>query len=335
MTVVATITAGDVVEILAGCDYAVMAGATGAQNLRVVNRVGGDEGAGVVAVLAHICRTDVVAALANGIDTVVAADAIIDYAHMIEVCRTPRDRRMAVIAGVATGHMCRVLAGRDRAVVAAVACADDLRVINGEHGCEYVRRVTVLAYVARGNMRNALTRSIDTVMTVDAVPRDVQVIEVRWQPTRGCMAIVASIAAGDMSQVLPGCSDAVMATCTGTNHLCVVNGIGGRKDVGIVAILTNVAGLDMSEVLAGSVDTVVAVDAVIRDTGVVEVGRQPANGRMAIVAIVAALDVTEILPGRRQAIMAGATIAQHLRVIDREGGRPNVGGVAVLAHIRR
>ena len=52
MTVVATITAGDVVEILAGCDYAVMAGATGAQNLRVVDGIGGHECICIVTIIA-------------------------------------------------------------------------------------------------------------------------------------------------------------------------------------------------------------------------------------------------------------------------------------------
>ena len=214
MTVVATITAGDVVEILAGCDYAVMAGATGAQNLRVVDGIGGHECICIVTILAHVGCADVGRAFTNRIDTVMAARAIVDDPGMIKIGRPPRNCCVAVIAGVAAGDMCRVLAGRNRPVMAGVACANDLRVIDSEYRRENICRMTVFANIAGRDVRDVLTRRIDSVMAVDAVTRDIQVIEIGGQPASGCVAIVAGIAARHMSQVLPGSGDAIVACRT-------------------------------------------------------------------------------------------------------------------------
>ena len=115
----------------------------------------------------------------------------------------------------------------------------------------------------------------------------------------------------------------------------MIDGIGGRKDIGIVAILTHVAGLNVCKVLARSVNSVVTIDAIVRDIGVIEIGWQPADSGVAIIAVVAALDVILVLAGRRRAVMAGAASAQHLCVIDGKAWRPNVRGMAVLAHICR
>ena len=191
-----------------------MAGTAGSQDLRVVNRVGGDERIGIVAILADIRRTDVRAALANGIDAVMAAGTIIDNTRVIEVRRPPRNCCVAVIAGVAAGDMCRVLAGRNRPVMAGVACANDLRVIDSEYRRENICRMTVFANIAGRDVRDVLTRRIDSVMAVDAVTRDIQVIEIGGQPASGCVAIVTGIAARHMSQVLPGSGDAIVACRT-------------------------------------------------------------------------------------------------------------------------
>jgi len=79
----------------------------------------------------------------------------------------------------------------------------------------------------------------------------------------------------------------------------------------------------------------VTIDSIGRDIGVIEIGWQPADSGVAIVAVVAALDVILVLAGRRRAVMAGAASAQHLCVIDGKAWRPNVRGMAVLAHICR
>ena len=67
--------------------------------------------------------------LACGIGAVVAADAVAEDIHMIEVCRYPADGRVTVIAGVTTRNMCLVLACRVYAVVASDAIANNAAVI--------------------------------------------------------------------------------------------------------------------------------------------------------------------------------------------------------------
>ena len=62
-----------------------------------------------------------------------AVDAVCCDVDVIEICRQPCDRRMAVVTAIAAGDMGRVLAGSDNAIVAGVAGADDLCVIYREH----------------------------------------------------------------------------------------------------------------------------------------------------------------------------------------------------------
>jgi hypothetical protein len=65
VAVVAIIAARDVVLIFAGCRHAIMAGAAGAQHLRMVNRVGRHKRIGIVTVFAHIRCTDMRPTLAD------------------------------------------------------------------------------------------------------------------------------------------------------------------------------------------------------------------------------------------------------------------------------
>ena len=206
----------------------------------MVNRVGGDERIGIVAILADIRRTDVRAALANGIDAVMAAGTIIDNTRVIEVRRPPRNCCVAVIAGVAAGDMCRVLAGRNRPVMAGVACANDLRVIDSEYRRENICRMTVFANIAGRDVRDVLTRRIDSVMAVDAVTRDIQVIEIGGQPADSGVAIVAVVAALDVILVLAGRRRAVMAGAASAQHLCVIDGKAWRPNVRGMAVLAHI-----------------------------------------------------------------------------------------------
>ena len=65
--------------------YAIVAGTTGAKNLRVVNREGWCPDIGVVAVLADICCQYVCRVLAGRFDTVMAAGAVASDSDVIEV----------------------------------------------------------------------------------------------------------------------------------------------------------------------------------------------------------------------------------------------------------
>jgi hypothetical protein len=265
----------------------------------------------------------------------VATEAIAGDARVVKIRRSPRNRRVAVVAGVATRNVCRVLTGRYDAVVAAVAGSNDLGVIHREDRCEDVRRVAVLADVAGLDMCKILARGIHTVVAVDAIAGDVQVIEIGRQPTTGGMAVVAGVAAIDVIQGLAGCGHTIVATRTGADDLCVIDGIGRCEYIGIVAILAHVAGLNVRRVFADRIDSIMAVEAIIGDVRMIEVCRQPANRGMTIVAVVSTLNMGLVLPGRRCAIVTGAAGTQHLGVVDSESRCPNVWCVAVLAHIRR
>ena len=147
------------------------------------------------------------------------------------------------------------------------------------------------------------------------------------------MAVVAGIAAGDVCWMFTRRGDAVMAGAAGAYHLSVIDGKRGRPDTRRVAVLADISRLYMCRGLAGGLCAIVAAHAIASDIDVVEGGRQPRNRRMAVVAGVAAGDVGRVFAGRGDAIMAGATSAQYLGVIDGKGGRPDIRRVAVLANI--
>lgn len=90
---------------------------------------------------------------------------------------------MAVIAGITARDMRWVFAGCDDAIMAAVAGADNLRVINGEDRRKDIGVVAVLANVAGLDVRQILANGIDTVMAVNTLTSDIQVVKVGWQPS--------------------------------------------------------------------------------------------------------------------------------------------------------
>ena len=87
MAVFAIIAAGDMSRIFSNCYDAVMAGATRANDLSVVYRIGGYPHIRVVAVFANISRLNVRKVFASGFNTVVTTGAIAGDTDMIEVCR--------------------------------------------------------------------------------------------------------------------------------------------------------------------------------------------------------------------------------------------------------
>jgi len=89
MAVVAGITAGDVGWMFTGRGDAVMAGATGAYDLGVIDGKRRYKHIGAVAILADISRLYMCRRLAGGLCAVVAAHAIASDIDVIEVGRQP------------------------------------------------------------------------------------------------------------------------------------------------------------------------------------------------------------------------------------------------------
>ena len=79
----------DVVLILTGRDRAVMAARTSTEDLRVIDPHDGRPAKSIVAILADVGRVDVGEILTGSIDTVMAADTVIDDAAVIKECGNP------------------------------------------------------------------------------------------------------------------------------------------------------------------------------------------------------------------------------------------------------
>ena len=240
---------------------------------------------------------------------------------------------MTIVAGVATGDVRGVLARGGLTIVAGGARANDLRVINSEHGYPDVRRVAILANITRLYVCQGLAGRIRAVMAAGAISHDVDVIEIRRQPARRRMAIVAAITAVDMVQVLAYCDDTVVAGSAGTNYLRVIDRVNRIPDIRRMAIFADVAGLNVCLILAGRLGTVVAAETVARNVDVIEIRGHPAGCRMTVIAVVTAGDVREVFTRCRQAIVTGATGADDLRVVNGVCRCPDIAVVAVFTNI--
>lgn len=149
------------------------------------------------------------------------------------------------------------------------------------------------------------------------------------------MTVVTVIAAGDVSRMLSGRRQPVVTGAAPAQHLGVINGDHWHPDRIVVAVLADIGGEDVGRILAGSLAAVVAGYAIVGDTGVIEIGRQPGNRRVTIIAVSATGNVGRVFPGRGDAIVTGATGTQDMRVIDPHDRLPQTCGVAVFAGIRR
>ena len=193
--------------------------------------------------------------------------------------------------------------------------------------------MAVLANISGLQVRLILARGLGTVVAVDAVAGDVDVIKIRWQPACCGVAVIAGIAAGDMIRVLTWCREAVVTRTANSYHLRVVDGVDGREYIAIVTVLANVCCLNMRHVLAGSVSIVMTAGAIGGNVDVIEIRRCPASGRMTVVTAIACIQVRRSLATGRAAVVARTTGADNLGVINGKHRCKYVGRVAILADI--
>ena len=118
---------------------------------------------------------------------------------------------MTVVACVAAGYVSQVFARRNDPIMTTAASADDLGVIDGHHRGKDIGGMAVFTDIRRSNMPAILANRFRTVVTTNAVAGNIQVIEIRRQPTHGAMTVIAGIAARDMCQVFAEGNDAVVA----------------------------------------------------------------------------------------------------------------------------
>ena len=202
MAIVAIVAGLDVGRVLARRDGAVMARATGTHDLRVVDRIGRHPQRVVMAVLTNIGGLDMPRILAGGANTVVTGRAATNDAGVIKVGRYPCHRCMAVVTVVATDDMRGVLARSNCAVVAGTTGTQYLGVINQVGRCPQGAVVAVLANFGGPDVCRILASRIDAVMATGTIGSDVSVVESRWQPSRRGVAVVAIVAAREVSRVL-------------------------------------------------------------------------------------------------------------------------------------
>jgi len=149
------------------------------------------------------------------------------------------------------------------------------------------------------------------------------------------VAIITGIPACQVIQIFAGRGNAIMAGTALTDNLQVIDNVDRREGTRIVAVLANNGGLYVGWVFACCRGSIVTTTAVVEDVRVIEIGWQPGGACVTVVAVGAARDVRGVFTRCRNAVMAGAAFAQHLRVIHRECWCPDVRVVAVLADVRR
>jgi len=318
MTVTALAVRHEVPLVLAGRSVSIMAGRTGTQDLRVVYGCYRYPGDRRVTVLADVCRQDMRRVLTCSSCAIVAADAVIGDVRVVKGRRCPGDGGVAIVAVVAAGNVGRVLACRGIAVVAGEAGADDLGVIDHVGRREGHVVVAVLANIRRINMRRMLARSLRAIVTADAVVGDVRVVEVGRDPGIGRVAVVAVVAAGNVSGVLACRGVAVVAGEAGANDLGVIDHVGGHKRHNIVAVFTNHGGVDMCRVLADGLDAIMTAGAVRADTGVVKIGGRPGGRRVTVIAIVAARYMASILARCNSSVVTAEAGTNDLGMVNNE-----------------
>ncbi len=134
MAVVTINAAGNVVGILAGCDDAIVTGATSADYVGMIDGECRRIRIRCMAVLADVGRLNVGRILADCIRTVVATRTIADDVRMVENSRSPGRCVVAVVALLTGRDMRRGFARRLHAVMAGVAIARYRRVVHKRDG---------------------------------------------------------------------------------------------------------------------------------------------------------------------------------------------------------
>jgi len=215
-----------------------------------------------MAVLADVARRHVRRPFARCVDAVVTAGAVARDVRVIEGCGYPAVGRVAVVTGVAAREVPGVFAGRHRAVMARRAGTEHLRVVDAVRGRPLHRVMAVLANVARRHVRRPLAGCVDAVVTAEAVARDIRMIEGGRYPAIRGVAVVAGIGTRDMSRIFAGRDGSVVTRGAGTEHLRVIDAVGGRPEDFVVAVLADVRGTDMRRTLADRVDAVMAAHTV-------------------------------------------------------------------------
>ena len=133
MAVIAVVATRNMSRVLARSRCAIVAGAAGTDNLRVVDSECRQPGIRCMAIFADIRCLNVILVLAGRVDAVVTAYAVAGDIDVVKIRRQPARGRVAIFAVVAARYVRRVLPGCYHAIVTGAAGANHLRVVDRIH----------------------------------------------------------------------------------------------------------------------------------------------------------------------------------------------------------
>jgi len=178
-------------------------------------------------------------------------------------------------------------------------------------------------------------RAIEIRAMIERLVGQPRVTEIGRRPTIRGMALTAIHGSIEVALVLAGGIRAVVAGCTGAQHLVVVYGSHRRPDDRCVARLADVGRLYVRRALARGVCAVVTTETIVDDVGVVKGRGRPGDRRMAVIAVIAAGYVGRVFTGCRDPIVTGAASTDNLRMVDGVSGHPHIRRMTVFTDVTR
>ena len=308
MTAVAGIGRGDVCWPLTLRDDIIVATATGAAYLAMVNTIDRNPGTIVVAGITQITAVDVCWCLTSGVYIVVTIKAgLANHGAVIE-CDIPIIGVMAGVTCFGRGNVQGMLSGRDNTVVTGGTDADNLGMIHSIDRRPRCIVVTGLATIAAIDMCRRLASGVNSIMTIKTgLTGDGAVIECHI-PIRGAMAGIASLRGDNMCGALAGGNHAIMTTFATSDDFNMINATDGSPVCSHMAGVTVIAGIDVCCILSTRDDAVVTTDAAADNLGVINgCCRTPEACFMTGGAVIGGIDVSQIFTGRDYAIMTAVT----------------------------
>lgn len=193
--------------------------------------------------------------------------------------------------------------------------------------------VAILANSRCSNVGRVLAGCADAIVAAAAIVEDAGMVEVGWYPAEGRMAVVAIIAAGNVSGVLTARNQAVVTRSTASQDLCMVHDVDRSPGDTVMTFLASVGRQNVGLTLTSRLGTVVTAGAVVEDVGVIKGCWDPCVSRMTIVASIAGLNVGWVLARGCRAVVAGPAGSKHLQVLDLYYRLPEVRAVAIFADV--
>ena len=214
-----------------------------------------------------------------------ATNAVTADVDVVEVRRSPADRTVTVVAGVATRNMGCVLARGDYAIVAGAAHTNNLSVINRH---DRYKRVALMAVLTDGRRQYVVWILAGCVRAVMAGATRTQYLVVingrHWSECCCAMAILTDIGRLHMHRILASRFGTVVAAKTIRRDIRVIK-IHWQPSSRAVAVIAIGATLDVCRMFASGNDAIMARAASANNLGVVDgANRYPHGRRVAVLA---------------------------------------------------